>query len=55
MVLLFTYNIVCHFGTTYMDGMTGNPPFFILDIQRGTDNELKSVQGLIKFLLRGIF
>ena len=29
---------VCHFGATYMDGMTGDPPpFFILDI--GPDNE----------------
>ena len=32
-------NFFCHFGATYMDGMTGDPPPppFILDI--GPDNE----------------
>ena len=30
--------IVCHFGTTYMDGSTSNP-LYILDIQRRPSNE----------------
>ena len=36
--LLFANYIVCHFGATYMDGMTGDP-LFILVIQRGPGNE----------------
>ena len=36
MTLPFAHYVVCHFGATYIDGMTGNPPPpFILDIQRG--------------------
>ena len=27
--LLFANYIVCHFGATYMDGMTGDPPFIV--------------------------
>ena len=29
----------CHFDITYMDGMKGDP-FFILDFQKGPDNEI---------------
>ena len=36
--LKFANYIVCHFGDTYMDDMTGDP-HFILDFQRGYDND----------------
>ena len=38
MALPFANYIVFHFGATYIDGSTGDPPF-ILGIQRGPDNE----------------
>ena len=37
--LPFANYIVCHFGATYIDGSTGDPPIFILDILRRPDNE----------------
>ena len=37
-----TNNVICkwkcHFGATYMDGMTGESPFYFL-FQRGSDDD----------------
>ena len=49
---LFANYIVCHFGATYMDGMTGDP-LFILDILRGPFNQ--SIRKVWWYSYSGLF
>ena len=45
--LLFVNYIFCHFGTTYMDSMTGDPPFlfciFKWDLKKKADGRFDEI------------